>query len=80
MISVLCKRDVPEIDWEKPLKAERESEVKRMLEFELLEEVSEELTSGRRIWNSAWLNSQEKSGVARSGTSRKPNQWCMPVR
>ena len=30
MISVLCKRDVPEI-----VKAERESEVKRMLEFEL---------------------------------------------
>ena len=63
MISVLCKRDVPEIDWEK-LVAERESEVKRMLG--LYEEVSEELTSGKRIWNSAWLDSQEKSGVARS--------------
>ena len=37
-----------------------------MLEFELYEEVSEELTSGKRIWNSAWLDSQEKSGVARS--------------
>ena len=24
MISVLCKRDVPEIDWKKPLKSERE--------------------------------------------------------
>ena len=37
-----------------------------MLEFELYEEVSEELKSGKRIWNSAWLDSQEKSGVARS--------------
>ena len=27
MISVLCKRDVPEIDWEKLVKAERESEL-----------------------------------------------------
>ena len=65
-ISVLCKRDVAEIDWEKLVKAERESELKRMLEFELCEKVSEELTSGKRIWNSAWLDSQEKSGVARS--------------
>ena len=66
MISVLCKRDVAEIDWEKLVKAGRESEVKRMLEFELYEEVSEELTSGKRIWNIAWLDPQEKSGVARS--------------
>ena len=66
MISMLCKRDVPENGWEKHVKAERESEVKRMLEFELYEEVSEELTSGKRFWNSAWLDSQEKSGVARS--------------
>ena len=44
----------------------RESEVKRKLEFELYEKVSEELKSGKRIWNSAWLDSQEKSGVARS--------------
>ena len=66
MISVLCKRDVPEIDWEKLVKAERESEVMRMLEFELHEEVSEELTSGKRIWNSGWLESEEKSRVARS--------------
>ena len=80
MMSVLCKRDVPEIDWKKPAKSERESEVKQMLEIELYEEVSVELTSGKPTWNSAWLDSQEKSGVARSGTSRKPNQWCMPVR
>ena len=66
MISVLCERDVAVIDWEKLVKAGRESEVKRMLEFELYEEVSEELKSGKRIWNSAWLDSQEKSGVARS--------------
>ena len=37
LISVLCKRDVAEIDWEKLVKAGRESEVKRMLEFELYE-------------------------------------------
>ena len=66
MISVLCKRDAPEIDWEKLVKAEPESEVQLMLEFELYEEVSEELTSGKRIWNNAWLDSQEKSGEARS--------------
>ena len=35
-------------------------------ELELYEEVSEELTSGKRIRNSAWLDSQEKSGVSRS--------------
>ena len=65
MISVLCKRDVADIDWEKLVKADRESEVKRILELELYE-VSEELASGKRIWNSDWLDSQEKSGVARS--------------
>ena len=37
-----------------------------MLGFELYEEVSEELASGKRIWDSAWLDSQKKSGVARS--------------
>ena len=66
MISVLCERDVPEIGWEKLVKAGRESEVKRRLEFELYEEVSEELTSGKRRWNSAWLDSRKKSGVVRS--------------
>ena len=65
MITVLCKRDVPEIDWEKPVKAEPR-EVKRILEFELYEENSEELTSCKRVWNSAWLDSQEMSRVTRS--------------
>ena len=65
IFSVLCKRDVAEIDWEKLVKADRESEVKRILELELYE-VSEELASGKRIWKSALLDSQEKSGVARS--------------
>ena len=37
-----------------------------MLEFELYKEVSEELTGGKHSWNGAWLDSQEKSGVARS--------------
>ena len=40
--------------------------IRLRLEFELYEDVSEELTSGKRIWNSAWLDSQKKSGVARS--------------
>ena len=71
MICVLCKRDDPEIDWEILGKAGRESEVKRMLEIELYEEVSEELTSGKRIWNSAWLDSQKKSGVVRSALAVK---------
>ena len=66
MISVLCERDVPQIDWEKLVKAGRESDVKRMLEFELYEAVSEEPTSGKRIWKGASLDSQKKSGVARS--------------
>ena len=66
LISVLCERDVPEIDWEKLVKTGRESEVRRMLEFEMYDEVSEELTSGKRILNSASLDSQKKSGVARS--------------
>ena len=56
--SVLCKRDVAEIDWEKHVTVGRESKVKRMLEFELYEAASEEVTSGKRIWNSAW-RSQE---------------------
>ena len=51
------------------MKAGRESDVKRMLEFELYDEVSEELTSGKRIVRSGEIS-----------TSRKPNQWCMPVR
>ena len=76
MISVLCKQDVAEIDWKKLVKAGPESEAKRMLEFELFEEVSEELTSGKRIWNSAWLDSQENSRVARSA----PAENQMPVR
>ena len=37
-----------------------------MLEFEVYEEVSEELARGKRIWNSAWLDSQKKPGLVRS--------------
>ena len=66
MTSVLCKRNDSEIDWEKLVKAERKSEVKRMLEIELYEEVNEELTSAKRLWNSACLDPQEKLGVTRS--------------
>ena len=48
------------------VKAGRVTEVKRMLEFEVYEEVSEELARGKRIWNSAWLDSQKKPGLVRS--------------
>ena len=44
-----------------------------MLEFELCGEVSEELTSGKRIWNSAWLDSQVKSRVARQAAQNQIN-------
>ena len=48
------------------MKVARETEVKRMLEFEVCEEVSEELARGKRIWNSTWLDSQKKVGLVRS--------------
>ena len=86
LISELCERGVPEIDWEKfavdcssvydiytglgldeaQVKAGRETEVKSMLEFEVYEEVSEEQARGKRIWNSAWLDSQTRPGLVRS--------------
>ena len=86
LINELCKRDVPEIDWEKlamdnsllydiytglkldeeQVRAGRETEVKRMLEFEVCEEVNEEQARGKRIWNSAWLDSQKRPGLVRS--------------
>ena len=51
---------------EAQVKAGRETEVKRMSEFEVYEEVSDELARGKRNWNSAWLNSQKKRGLVRS--------------
>ena len=48
------------------VKAGRETEVKRMLEFEVCDEVSEEQARGKRIWNSAWLDSQKRPGLERS--------------
>ena len=42
------------------MRAGREIEVKRMLEFEVCEEVNEEQARDKRIWNSAWLDSQTK--------------------
>ena len=48
------------------VKAGREMEVKRMLECEVYEEVSEEQARGKRIWNSAWLDSQKRPGLVRS--------------
>ena len=90
LVSVLCERDVPEIDWEKlavdnssvydidtglkldegQVKAGRETEVKRMLEFEVCEEVSEEQACSKKIW----LDSLKKSKVF--GFTRKiPNDF-----
>ena len=86
LISELCERDVPEIDWEKlyednssvfdtyiglrldeaQVKAGRETEVKRMLGFEVYEEVSAELARGKRIRNITWLDSHKKPGLVRS--------------
>ena len=48
------------------VRAGRETEVKRMLEFEVYEEVNEEQARGKRIWNSAWLDSQKRPGPVRS--------------
>ena len=45
---------------ERQVKAGREN---AMLEFEVCEEVSEELARGKRIWNSAWLDLQKKVGL-----------------
>ena len=86
LISELCERDVPEIDWEKlavdnrsvydiytglkldeeRVRAGRETEVKRMLEFEVYEEVNEQQARVKRIWNSAWLDSQKRPRPVRS--------------
>ena len=43
-----------------------ETEVKRMLELEVYAEVNEEQARGKRIWNSAWLDSQKRPGLVRS--------------
>ena len=51
---------------EEQVRAGRETEVKRMLEFEVYEEVNEEQARGKRIWNSAWLDSQKRPGLVRS--------------
>ena len=51
---------------EAQVKAGRETESKRMLEFEVYEEVSEKLANGKRIWNNAWLDSRKKTGPMRS--------------
>ena len=51
---------------EEQVRAGRETEVKRMLEFEVYEEVNEQQAHGKRIWNSAWLDSQKRPGLVRS--------------
>ena len=45
---------------EELVRAGRETEVKRMLEFEVYEEVNEEQARGKRIWSSAWLDFTDK--------------------
>ena len=49
---------------EEQVRAGRETELKRMLEFEVYEEVNEQQARGKRIWNSAW--SQKRPGLVRS--------------
>ena len=51
---------------EEQVRAGRETEVKRMLEFDVYEEVNEQQARGKRIWNSAWLDSQKRPGLVRS--------------
>ena len=68
------------------VKAGRETEVKRMLEFEVREEVNEEQVRGKRIWNSAWLESQKRPGLVRSrlvvnqvrGASKREDVFAVP--
>ena len=74
LINELCERDVPEVYEiynglkldEEQVRVGRETEVKRLLEFEVYEEVNEEQARGKRIWNSAWLDSQKRLGLVRS--------------
>ena len=56
---------------EEQVRAGRETEVQRMLEFEVWEEVNEEQACGKRIWNSAWLDSQKRPGLVMS------RQWSI---
>ena len=52
--------------YEEQVRVGRETEVKRMLEFEVYDEVNKEQARGKRIWNSAWLDSQKRPGLVRS--------------
>ena len=70
MISVLCKRKGPVVERDKLVKPGRESEVKRIMEFALHDEVSDDLTNGKSIWNRAWPDSKEKSRVTRSARAK----------
>ena len=48
------------------VKAGRETEVKRMLEFEVYVEGSEGQPRGKRSWNSTWLDTQKRPALVRS--------------
>ena len=48
------------------MRAGRETDVKRMLDFEAYEEVNEQQALGKRIWNSAWLDSQKRPWLVKS--------------
>ena len=50
---------------EKRVRIGEVTEMKRMWELAVCEEVSEELAYGKRIWNSTWLDSR-KPGLVRS--------------
>ena len=64
---------------EAPVKAGRETEAKRMFEFEVYDDVSEEVASGTRIWNNAWLQ-QQKNGSGKVEIGGQPSPKCMETR
>ena len=72
---------------EEQVTAGRETEVKRMCEFEVFAEVNEEQARGKRIWNSAWLDSQKRPGLVRSrlvvnqvrGASKREDVFAAPA-
>ena len=48
------------------VRAGRETEVGRMLEFEVFEVVEEGIAAGHRVWNAGWLDSQKNESLVRS--------------
>ena len=64
---------------EAPVKAGREIEAKRMLEFDVCDDVSEELANGKRFWHNTWLQ-QQKNGSGKVEIGGQPSPKCMQTR